>query len=176
MHIAHNAQPWIYVGSVQRGRILGRNWDKSLKSFPPCYSLSPLITDFTLPPLSKSGLKLVCNVNIVYGNFKSKDCQDYSQKPQWNCMFMNSTSDLAEILVLVHLTPLTSSVQGISFAWICSFLYHTALLFLIIKTAESGVFCNKRPPGFWTHDEGGGGIILRSLNSTKAEFRGEGYI
>ncbi len=24
-----------------RGRILGRNWDKSLKSFPPCCSLSP---------------------------------------------------------------------------------------------------------------------------------------
>ncbi len=29
------------------GRILGRNWDKSLKSFPPCYSQSPLLTDFT---------------------------------------------------------------------------------------------------------------------------------
>ncbi len=27
-----------------RGRILGRNWDKSLKSFPPCYSQSPLLT------------------------------------------------------------------------------------------------------------------------------------
>ncbi len=25
-----------------RGRILGRNPDKSLKSFPPCYSQSPL--------------------------------------------------------------------------------------------------------------------------------------
>ncbi len=34
-----------------RSRILGRNWDKSLKSFPPCYSLSPLLTDFTLSPL-----------------------------------------------------------------------------------------------------------------------------
>jgi hypothetical protein len=32
-----------------RGRILGRNWDKSLKSFPPCYSQSPLLTDFTPP-------------------------------------------------------------------------------------------------------------------------------
>jgi hypothetical protein len=30
-----------------RGRILGRNWDKSLKSFPPCYSQSPLLTDFS---------------------------------------------------------------------------------------------------------------------------------
>ncbi len=49
------------------GRILGRNWDKSL-SFPPCYSRSPLLMDFTPPPLpwSKSRLKLVWNVNIAY--------------------------------------------------------------------------------------------------------------
>jgi hypothetical protein len=47
--------------TVRRGRILGRNWDKSLKSFLPCYSHSPLLTDFTTP-LNKSDLKLVCNV------------------------------------------------------------------------------------------------------------------
>jgi hypothetical protein len=31
-------------------------------------------------------LKLVCNVNIVYGNLKSEDSQDYAQKsnPQRN--------------------------------------------------------------------------------------------
>jgi hypothetical protein len=40
--------------NISRGRILGRNWDKSLKSFPPCNSQSPLLTDFTPPsPLSK---------------------------------------------------------------------------------------------------------------------------
>jgi hypothetical protein len=75
-----------------KGRILGRNWDKSLKSFPHCYSL----TDFTPPPPPptprKSGLKLVCNVNIVYGNLKSENSQDYVQKPQRNCTFMNSAS------------------------------------------------------------------------------------
>jgi hypothetical protein len=40
-----------------------------------------------LPPLSlsKSGLKLVCNVNIIYRNFKSENSQDYAQKPQRNC-------------------------------------------------------------------------------------------
>ncbi len=32
------------------GRILGGNWDKRLKSFPPCYSQSPLLKDFTPPP------------------------------------------------------------------------------------------------------------------------------
>ncbi len=38
------------------GRILGSNLDKSLKSFPPCYSQSPILKDFTTPPppLSKS--------------------------------------------------------------------------------------------------------------------------
>ncbi len=52
-----------------RGRILERNGDKSLKSFPPRYSQSPLQTNSPPPPLR--GLKLVCNVNIVHRNFKS---------------------------------------------------------------------------------------------------------
>jgi hypothetical protein len=62
-----------------RGRILGHNWDKSLKSFPPCYSQSPLLTHFTSLPLGKSVLKLVCNVNIVYGNL-SRLCPETSTK------------------------------------------------------------------------------------------------
>jgi hypothetical protein len=33
-------------------------------------------------PLIKSGLKLVCNVNIVYGNLKSEISQDFAHKPQ----------------------------------------------------------------------------------------------
>ncbi len=69
--------------------------DLSLKSFPTCYSQSPLLTDLTPPPPpppSKSGLKLVCNVNIVYGKFKSENSQDYAQKPQGNSTFMNLTS------------------------------------------------------------------------------------
>ncbi len=37
-------------------------------------------------------LKLFCNVNIVYGNLKSENSQDYAQKPQRNCTFMNSAS------------------------------------------------------------------------------------
>jgi hypothetical protein len=65
-----------------RGRTLGRNWDKSLKIFPPYYSQSPLLTGFTPPPLRKSGLKLVCNVNIVFGNLKSEISQDYAQRPE----------------------------------------------------------------------------------------------
>ncbi len=77
------------------GRILGRNWNKSLKSIPPCRSQLPLQTDFTplaQPPLRKSGLKLFCNVNIAYGNLRSENFQGYTQKPQQNCKFKNSAS------------------------------------------------------------------------------------
>ncbi len=42
---------------MSRSRIHGHNWDKGLKSFPPWYSQSPLLTDFTPPPPSgKRGL------------------------------------------------------------------------------------------------------------------------
>ncbi len=46
------------------GRILGRNLDKSLKSFPPCYSQSPLLMDFTPPSRTakKKCRKLEANI------------------------------------------------------------------------------------------------------------------
>ncbi len=49
---AVSAVRWYAVRTRYRGRILGRNWDKSLKSFPFCYSQSPLQTDFIPPPPS----------------------------------------------------------------------------------------------------------------------------
>jgi hypothetical protein len=71
---------WSVFGDGSRGRILGRNWDKSL--FLPAIH-SHLYYGFYSPlPLSKSGLKLVCNVNIVYGNLKSENSQEYALKPQ----------------------------------------------------------------------------------------------
>ncbi len=36
--------------------------------------------------------QLLCNVNIVSGNLKSENSQDYAQKPPRNCTFMNSAS------------------------------------------------------------------------------------
>jgi hypothetical protein len=45
-------------------------------------------------PLSQTGLKLACNVNIIYVNLKSEKSQDYTQKHKRNCTFMNSTSAL----------------------------------------------------------------------------------
>jgi hypothetical protein len=38
--------------------------------------------------------KLVCNVNVEYGNLKSENSQDFVQKPPGNCTFMNSASVL----------------------------------------------------------------------------------
>jgi hypothetical protein len=77
-----------------KGRILGRSWDKGLKSFPPCYSQSPLLMDFTPPPPppSKSGFILVCFVIIGYGNLKPENSPNYVQNPQQNSTFMNSAS------------------------------------------------------------------------------------
>ncbi len=71
--------------------------DNSLRSFTLSYSQSPLLKDFTPPlpppsPPSKRALKLVSNVNIVYGNLKSEISQDYAQKPQQNCTLMNLAS------------------------------------------------------------------------------------
>ncbi len=43
---------------------------RSLKSFPPCYSdtsTNGFYSSPSPPPFSKSGLKLVCDLNIVYG-------------------------------------------------------------------------------------------------------------
>jgi hypothetical protein len=57
--------------------------DPILELIPPCYSQSPLLTDFTPPAPDQSGLKLVCNVNVII------------RKPQVRelcCMFMNSAS------------------------------------------------------------------------------------
>ncbi len=82
----------LYCTACSRGRILGLTWDKSFKSFPSCYSQSPLLKDFTPLPLNKTGLKLVCNVNIICGNLKSENSQ--ARNPQQNCTFMNSASAL----------------------------------------------------------------------------------
>jgi hypothetical protein len=48
---------------------------------------------YSPPPLRKSGLKLVCNVNIVYENLMSENSQDYAQRPQQNYTFINSASE-----------------------------------------------------------------------------------
>ncbi len=61
---------------------------------------SPLLTDFNPPP-PPPWLKVFwnwfCNVSFVFWNLKSENSQDYAQKPQQNCTFMN----LASVFLLV---------------------------------------------------------------------------
>ncbi len=52
------------VIGFSRGRILGLNLDRSIRSFPPCCSVISA-KGFYVPPPSRSDLKLVCNVNTV---------------------------------------------------------------------------------------------------------------
>jgi hypothetical protein len=71
---------------------------KSFQSFPPCYSQSPLL------PLEQKWVETVFNVNIVNGNHKSDNSQDYAQKPQRNCTFMNLASGLNVFLCPVNIS------------------------------------------------------------------------
>ncbi len=90
--LLNNADPTLQCW----GRILGRNRDKSLKNFLLAIH-SHLYQRVLIPPMSKSGLKLVCNVNVVYNRkLNSENSQDYAQKPQRNCASMNSAFGTAE--------------------------------------------------------------------------------
>ncbi len=107
----------VHGTTESRGQILGQNLDKSLKSFPHCYSQ---VTFTALPsdlyffkrtqPLTVSTVQLLYTVKekggkpdrkpypllyslrSPYRNLKSENSQDYAQKPQQNCMFMNTAS------------------------------------------------------------------------------------
>ncbi len=71
------------------------SWHCPFKSFPPCFSQSPLPTDLLPPQLWG---KVVCNwfvcKHYIRTPLKSEHCQDYGQKPQRNGTFMNSASGL----------------------------------------------------------------------------------
>ncbi len=81
------------------GRILGQHPEKSLKSFPPCYSKSPLsrnlIYSNSRSPLTVSKKEKGGKPNpLPYGlrHLKSENSHDYAQKPYWKCTFMSSAS------------------------------------------------------------------------------------
>jgi hypothetical protein len=88
------------------------------------------------PPLprSKSGSKLVCNVNIVYGNLKSENSQDYAQKPQRNCMFMKVASDLP-----ITSCSISPAVSRTFFCNVC-FRYYRSFPFFSVLTATVPAF------------------------------------
>ncbi len=107
-----------------RGRILVRNPDKHLQSFPPCYSQSflqlclgisiffkltqPLIVSWVqlLHTVKEKGGKILIE-NHPYGlaspyrNLKSENSWEYVhvQKSQRNCTFINSTSGFRLIFI-----------------------------------------------------------------------------
>ncbi len=104
-----------------RGRILGYP-DKSLKNFPPSYSQSPLqlcLRFLFLQPHATSysfckGERrtphrkpnpLSYGLLNPYRNLKSENSQDYAQKPQSDCMFMNWASGNKFSTVVTELTP-----------------------------------------------------------------------
>jgi hypothetical protein len=95
--------------SVQRHEFLDKNQDKSLKSFPPCYSQSPVYsfalrflflrnhaTSYSFYRKKGENLKktnpLPYGLRNTYRNLKSENSQDYAQRPQRTCKFMNSAS------------------------------------------------------------------------------------
>ncbi len=47
-------------------------------------------------------LKLIYNENIVHGNLKFSNSQEYAQKPQRNCTFMNSASGYIVFLLIIQ--------------------------------------------------------------------------
>ncbi len=98
------------LSAEYRNRILGRNLDKSLKSFPPCYSQSPLQLCLRFPFLhihatsysfwkgerrkpDRKPYPLPYGLRNPNRNLKHENSQDYAQKTQaWLYMFMNSAS------------------------------------------------------------------------------------
>ncbi len=106
-HYSFYDHPFLWPTHVTRGPILERNWEKSFKTFPPCYSQSSLLKKFTPPPPppAKVGWNWFFDVNIVYGKLKSENSQDYAQQPQRNCTFMNSASVPADSQTLLEAPP-----------------------------------------------------------------------
>ncbi len=124
---------------MYRGRILRRDWYKSLKSFTPCYSQSHLITEILpIPFLSKSGLKLVCNENIVYLNLKSEDSQDCPQETSTKLYVREFGFSIAMLAALQYVAPILQGIYSIRKRPTVIFCCR-----LIWVTPPSPVFCTR---------------------------------
>ncbi len=99
------------------GRILGRNWDKSLKRFPPCYlhtvSLTPTSpTDFI--PSSLSWAKVVWNWFVMYHCIRKPQVLEFLRlcpETSSNCTMLNyvSADDIP-----IHCKDKTPKFRGLS--------------------------------------------------------------
>jgi hypothetical protein len=75
------------------------------------------------PSPEQKWFELVCNVNIVYRNLMSENFQDYAQKLQRHCRFVNSASGLFR----------SGSGLKLQFVWTLYFFLAVSLLALEIK-------------------------------------------
>ncbi len=99
--------------------------------------------------MSKSGLKLVCNVNIVHRNLKSENSQDFAQKPQQNCTFINSASWISAEYLYMHKNPKTwvpphaHNMFEQHNHWACALIYFSrrTLAQMHMRMAESWCLC-----------------------------------
>ncbi len=122
------------------GRILGRNPDKSPKSFPPCYSQSPqLCLEISISFSNSCNLLFISTVKLLYTvqekggnpdrkpypllyglrnsyrNLKSENAQDYALKPPQNCThefgFWYPTT------YCIHMNIFTVQIRIVSKTW-----------------------------------------------------------
>ncbi len=82
-----NQRTFLLLVFIPEAEFLDVIGTKVFRAFPPCHSQLPTTYGFYSPFLEQNGLKLVCNANIVYGNHKSENSQDYAKKPQRHCTF-----------------------------------------------------------------------------------------
>ncbi len=71
------------------------------------------------PPLQQKWFETGWNVNIVNGNLKSENSQNYAQKPQWNRTLINSASvhdcssvgykDFTILMIQIHMKMFAKS-------------------------------------------------------------------
>ncbi len=107
---------WPQVSLTPEAEFLDVNTQKSSEFSSLLFTVTSNNWFYSLPSLSKSGLKLVCNVNIVHGNLKSQNSQDHVQKLQRNCTFINSASgvnflSVSKMLVNWWSTVLAPSIE-----------------------------------------------------------------
>jgi hypothetical protein len=92
------------------GRILGRNWDKSFKSFSSLLFTVTSTKGFYNPPPPRA--KLVWNWFLMYTLYTetsslrtlSLKSQDYSRKPQWNWTSIYSTVSQGRMTYLTFMS------------------------------------------------------------------------
>jgi hypothetical protein len=134
-----------------RGRILGRNPDKSLKFSSLLFKTPLLCLGISISSNSRNLVECLqfsyCTVQVhckgerrktwwktippsqwfknPYRNLESENSQDYAQKPQRNCMFTNSASGLNEIQQLFICARLAALASPLSFQWAALLFWRT---------------------------------------------------